>query len=407
MSRTLQGQDDALTGSWNARQKLAAQGIEPYAILTSEAWGNAVGGLKTGAQYDQLLDFGVRLDTARLGWWNGGSFLVQGHWVQRVGDGSCFDEYTGAFNPVSGVMAGDQIRVFNLYYRQTWHDDAVVVKFGQIAVDDDFMLSDYAGLFLNAAFGAMPSQVGTPLATSCGNGPSFPIYSVAAPGIFLQVRPWKPFYSQLGLYYGNPGPDEVGNYGFDWMNQSAELGLFWESGYAYTFAKHGGTFRFGLSYHTGPMDDFSAMNDGNAPVERQAVPNYYVVNDFQLLTDGEGKTKLGLFCRGGITPEPDLSMVSLYADCGLNWFAPLRSRPDDVAGVAISYTQFGRAFRDSTGPDGIADDETTLELAYRAQVTRWLTMQADTQILFNPAVNSNSHSRETAVVLGLRAVVTF
>lgn len=34
-------------------------------------------------------------------------------------------------------------------------------------------------------------------------------------------------------------------------------------------------------------------------------------------------------------------------------------------------------------------------------------MQADVQLLFNPAVNSSSNSRETATVLGLRAEITF
>ena len=117
---TSSAQDSALLGAWGVRQKLAAQGVEPYAVLTSEVWGDVSGGLKTGAWYDHLLDFGVRLDTAKLGWWNNGSFLVQAHWVQHIGEGDCFGEHTGAFNPVSGIMAGNQIRVFNLYYRQSW-----------------------------------------------------------------------------------------------------------------------------------------------------------------------------------------------------------------------------------------------------------------------------------------------
>lgn len=401
-------QEDAVTGAWNVRQQFATNGVEPYAILSSEVWGDVSGGLKTGVWYDQLLDFGIRLDTAKLGWWDNGSFLIQGHWVQHNGSGGCFDEYTGGFNPVSGIMAGDQIRIFNLYYRQSWLDEAVLIKVGQIAVDDDFMLSDYAGLFLDSAFGSMPSQVGTPLATSCGNNAAFPIYSVASPGMVLQVRPVESFYSQAGLYYGNPGPDESDNYGFDWVNQSsAELGLFWENGVNYKLFQRAGTFKVGLAYHTGPKDDFNTSYNGNVPVEKQTVPNYYAVNDFQLLADKEGHAKLGLFCRGGFTPDPDLSTVSLYADAGVNWFAPLPVRPDDVAGVAVSYTKFGESFRQSTGPNGIAADETTLEFTYKAQITRWLTMQADTQLLFNPAVNSGSNTRETAVVLGMRAVVTF
>lgn len=76
-------------------------------------------------------------------------------------------------------------------------------------------------------------------------------------------------------------------------------------------------------------------------------------------------------------------------------------------GLAVSSTRFGDGFRQRTGPGGFPEDETTLELTYRAQVTRWLALQADAQLLFNPATNPDSGSRETAVVLGLRAQVSF
>ena len=397
-----------LTGSWLARAKMEERGVAPFAVLTTEAWGNVAGGLQQGGWWNSLLDFGVELDTAKLGWWQGGSFMAQCHWVESSGSRGCFGEYTGAFNPVSGIMAGNQLRVFNLYYRQSWREDAVVLKAGQIAVDDDFMKSEYGGLFINSAFGAMPSQVGTPLASSCGNPPAFPIYSVAAPGVFLAVRPAEAFTTQVGLYYGRPGLDVPSNHGFDWASQAPpELGLFWENGYAYRVAGRAASVHVGLSFHTGPVDDFSAATMGSVPATTQTVPNYYLTHDLALVADREGKTKLGLFARGGITPQPDQSMVAWYADGGLNWFAPLPGRPDDVAGVAVSYTRFGSSFQASTAPDGVASDEMTLELTYKAQVTRWMALQADAQFLFNPAVNPGSGSRETAIVLGLRANITF
>ena len=403
-----EGTSGALTGTWAARMKLESNGVASFAVLTTEAWGNAAGGLKTGAWWNSLLDFGVELDTAKLGWWQGGRFMMQANWVENLHDGVCFDNYTGGFNPVSGIMAGDQLRVFNLYYQQSRRDDAVMLKVGQIAVDDDFMGSDYTGLFLNSAFGAMPSQVGTPLATSCGNPPAFPIYSVAAPGICLALHPSEPLSTPLGRYYGRPGFDVPDDHGFNWASQtSPELGLFWESSYRYKLARRPATLRFGLSYHTGPVDDFSGSTAGDPPATTQTVPNFYLIHDLELLADREGKTKLGLFARGGITPQPDRSMVAAYVDGGLNWSAPLPGRPHDVAGVGVSYTRFGGDFQASTGPDGVASAETTIELTYKAQMTRWLALQADLQFLFNPAVNPSSGTRETATILGLRAEMAF
>jgi porin len=224
----------------------------------------------------------------------------------------------------------------------------------------------------------------------------------------VSLRPTETTFTQLGLYYGRVGFDERGNHGFDWAEQSpAELALFWEGGCHYRLANRPATVRFGLSYHTGPVDDFDARTTGDPPATRQTVPNFYLIHDLQLLADPAGETKLGLFCRGGIAPEHDRSMVPLYADAGLNWFAPCSCRPHDVAGMAVSYTHFGDDFRRSTGPDGVAEEVTTVELTYKAQLTGWLALQADAQFVFNPAVNPDSGSRETATVLGLRAEVSF
>jgi len=399
---------DTLTGGWAARARAEDRGVAPFAVWTTEGWGNVAGGLEQRGWWNSLLEFGFEMDTAKLGWWQGGSFMVQTHWVQNLHNDTGFSDDTGGFNPVSSIEAGDQLRIFNLHYRQSWREDAIALKLGQVAVDDDFMTSDYASLFLNSAFGAMPSQVGTPLATSSGNIPAFPIYSVAAPGVYLRLRPVEAVYTQLGLYYGRPGFDERDNHGFDWANQApAELGLFWESGYTYKLAQHPATARFGLSYHTGPVDDFSGTAPEVPPATQQTVPNFYLIHDLELVSDSEGRTKVGLFARGGITPESDRAMVAWYVDGGLDWVAPLPSRSDDVAGIAVSHTGFGDDYRESTGPDGVASGETALELSYRAQITRWMTLQADAQFLFNPAINPDSGSRETATVLGLRAEIRF
>jgi porin len=399
---------DRLIANWPARSKLEESGVTPFAILTAEVWGTAAGGVERRDWWNTLLDFGIELDTTRLGWWEGGNFMLQVHWVENLRENVDYGAFTGAFNPVSSVMAGNQFRLYNLYYLHTWGNDSVALKMGQIAMDDDFMGSDYAGLFLNSAFGAMPSQVGTPLATASGSGAAFPIYSVAAPGVFVRVRLTDSIATQLGLYWGRPGLDVPSNHGFDWASQSPpRLGVFWENSYVYKLAGHPATFRLGLSYHTGPVDVFSGTPTSEPPSTEQTVPNLYLIHDLELLADASGKTKLGLFARGGLTPHPDRSSVAAYADGGLDWFAPLPSRPDDLVGIGMSCTWFGSNFRESTGPDGVAANETTLELTYKAQITRWMSLQADAQWLFNPAVNPSTGSRETATVLGVRAEITF
>ena len=394
--------DEVLSPLRQMHRSVEDSGIAPFAAFTSEAWANVHGGIDRGAWYNHLLDFGLELDTGKLGWWQNGTFVIQFHWVEHAGEGSCFEESAGSFNPVSNISAKDHFRVYNLHYAHEWRDGLISLKLGQIATDDDFMGSDYSAMFLNSAFGAMPSQVGTPLAASCGNSSAFPIYSVAAPGLFFRWNPNDRFYSQVGIYHGRIGPDAEDNYGFSWAESPLELGLFWESGMNHKLLQRSGTLRLGLSYHTGPRDDFSG-NESVSETSQQA-PDLYVIHDWSILETAEGNPKLGWFWRAGFAPEHDCNIVDFYADTGLNWFAPIPTRDADAAGIAISYTRFGDDFRNSA--TGIAADETTVELTYQAQINRWFVLQADTQFLFNPTANSGS-SRETAIVLGLRGITSF
>ncbi len=396
--------DDRLPRVLQIRSEIEDRGVVPFATFVGEGWANVHGGVDQGAWYNHLLDFGVELDTARLNWWEGGLFVVQFHWVSHAGKGSCFEDRTGVFNPVSNISAKDHFRIYNLYYAHEWRDGAVSLKLGQIAADDDFMVSDYSSLFLNSAFGAMPSQVGTPLASSCGNFSGFPIYSIAAPGLFLRVNPVERFSSQIGLYHGRIGADASDNHGFDWASESPfELGLFWENAIQHDALNRPGTLRLGLSYHTGPRDDFSCDEPNSETSQR--CPDFYVIHDWALLNTAEGNPKLGWFCRAGGASEPDCSVVDFYADTGLNWFAPFPVRDADVAGIAISYTRFSNAYRKREA--GGSRDETTIELTYQAEIKPWFILQADTQLLFNPGIDPGTGDRRTAVILGLRGVASF
>lgn len=406
----LRAQDSAdsagLIDHWPPRARLEEAGIHPFGTLTGDVWDLAAGGRQTGAHGDTLLDFGVALDTAKLGWWPGGRFLIQGHWLQNEGGPACFSANTGAADPPGNLMAENHLRLFNLCYRQSWADDTVVLKAGQVAVDDDFMLSDYAGLFLNSSLGALPSQVGTRLAACCGDHPAFPLYPVAGPGALLSVKATPKISLQAGVYDGEPGADEANNHGYDWsLHAHTGVGVFYEGEYTYAIGSHAGAFRAGGTGHTGAFDDYAGINAGVAHASADGICSFYAINDFALLADGGGKTVLGGFVRAGVSPQTARSMVMAYGDAGLSWFAPLPGRGQDVAGAAFSWTQFSDDFRHAPDADGLPAAQSALELTYRAQATRWLALQADVQFLFNSVDGAGSTG--TATVLGLRAVLTF
>jgi len=223
--------------------------------------------------------------------------------------------------------------------------------------------------------------------------------------VWLQLRLSESFIWQTGLYYGGPGPDAKDNYGFDWDRASHSGALvFTEASWRYRIGGGDATLRVGGSYHSGHFENYDAIQAGRTTTIARGLASFYAIHDLVLATDAASEPKLGLFGRAGLSPQRDRGVVTAYADAGLNWFAPLPGRPDDVAGAAVSWTRFGRSFRATRG---VATNETTVELTYKAQLTPRFTLQADAQFLLNPAPNAVSGQHETAAVLGLRAQISF
>ncbi len=383
--------------------------LAPSLTATGEIWSDRKGGHAQGSRWNTLVDLGISIDLAQLAAPQNSELVAQVFWVknQRRHESMC--NLTGAFNPVSGLQAGDQIRVFNLHYRQTWADDTCAVKIGQIAIDDDFMGSEYAGLFANSAFGAMPSQVATPLASDAAGTPAFPVYSVAAPGLQFMASLSDSNSWLLGVYHGGPGPDEKDNHGFDWEPaRTSGVVAFLESVWHGSLAGRTSTFRVGGSCHTAKFDDLLAINTGKETgTTTRGLYSFYVSHDLTLMEDSKGAPAFGVFWRAGLNPQPDRCVVHTYFDAGFKWFSPLPGRTGDVVGIAMGCTEFGREYRRLTGSNTLARRETTAEVTYRAQITDLFALQADLQFLGHHSDQTDSGTFHTATVVGLRSELSF
>jgi porin len=379
--------------------------VQPSLTVTGEFWHNASGGLATGSRWNSLADLSVEVDLARLGAFTGASLTAQLFWIENQKTSTNFTDLTGAATPVSGLNAGDAWRLFNLFYRQSWADDRFALKIGQLAIDDDFMGSDYASLFAHSALGAMPSQVATGHSGHTGGSCAYPIFAVAAPGVHFSGALNDTFSLQLGAYHGGPGHDRRTNHGFDWDDVSGQGAVFfYEGAYRFTLAGKPSTLRVGGALHTGRFDDFATLAaDSDAP-EVRGLYSFYLIQDLVLLARDTEHPTLAAFWRAGLSPQRDRSAVRRYVDAGLNWFAPLPGRADDIAGLAVSYTEYGDAYRRHN--PALAAAETALELTYRAQATDRLALQGIVQRHFNPQPTEDAR-RHTATVFALRAELSF
>ena len=177
---------------------------------------------------------------------------------------------------LSDWEAADTFRVYNLYVRQALDDDRVVIKLGQIAADTDFMVSRYGGIFLNAAFGDLPSQ---------NLNIDAPVYPLAAPGVFASGRPWPWLTGRFGAYTGDAGDDVAGNHGFGWkLGNNAGYTFFSELAASAAGCCLPATYTLGGIYDTGGSDQFGTG------AERDAHYELYLMVDQALLADDHGRS---------------------------------------------------------------------------------------------------------------------
>ena len=84
-------------------------------------------------------------------------------------------------------------------------NDRLAVKFGQLAADQDFMISKGGGYFLNATWGWPAITV----ADLPSGGPAYPL---ATPGVRVALSPNDKLGLMVAVFNGDPaGPNCIGN----------------------------------------------------------------------------------------------------------------------------------------------------------------------------------------------------
>ena len=135
---------------------------------------------KRGSDYDGLTQMVLQLDTQRAFGWYGGMFNVSA--LQIHGRNLSADNLL-TLQTASGIEADRATRLWELWYQQKFLDeDRLDIKIGQQSLDQEFMVSQNALLFVNTMFGwpMLPS------ADLPGGGPAYPL---SALGVRLRARP--------------------------------------------------------------------------------------------------------------------------------------------------------------------------------------------------------------------------
>ncbi|CAG9257231.1 Porin [Paraburkholderia unamae] len=391
---------------------------------TSEYMGNLSGGTQRGGAYQGLTEFSLGMDTQKAFGLPGGIFNVSGFQIHGT---SLSTRNLQTLQSASGIEADASTRLWELWYQQTLPGGKVDVKVGQQSLDQEFMISQYANVFMNATFGwsALPS-VDLP-----AGGPAYPLSSL---GVRVRATPTDAITVLGGVFDGNPAPGEGDPQKLNASGTNFNLGngtlVIGEIQYAInqppannSDAKSNGlpgTYKLGFWYNSNRFaDPATGMTGVGGPVTHRGNYSIYAVADQMVWRPAaDSPQSVGVFARVMGAPG-DRNLVDLGINAGVTLKAPFKGRDNDVAGLAVGYAHIGSHAQDYASAQAVATPgypsrsaETVLEATYQYQVAPWWQWQADFQYFFRPAggiPDPQNPSRRIGdeAVLGVRMTIQF
>ena len=395
---------DSLTGGWfGAAADLKEHGVGLGATEISEVLGVLSGGSRGGVVYEGRLELDLDIDLGELIGLNNTVFHT--HAFQIHGRGLSGNYLGSNFETVSNIEATRAARLFDIWVEHGFLDNALSVRLGQIAADDEFYTSLNTGGLMNATFG-FPAVLATALPSG---GAEYPL---ATPGIRVKYAFTNAITVQLGVFNGDPAggdpgislgavdPQTSNPDGTQFAIDHSPLVIL-EASYAVdadTETSPTDVYKIGVWRQGGRYDDVAVDSAGRSlalPGTQTPRPHagdfgIYFVADALVYKVADDRSVNG-FLRMGTAPT-DRNFIGFDIDGGFAFKGPIASRPDDIASLGASFAQVsGRvadlfaAFQRYAGSTTPAPDyEAVIELNYQIGLAPWWTLQPDLQYVFHP-----------------------
>ena len=287
------------------------------------------------------------------------------------------------------------------------------LKIGQQSLDQEFIGSQYSGLFIN-------TMMGWPLIPSVdlyAGGPAYPLSSL---GVRLRAQPFSNVTVLGGVFDDNPpggsfyddsqvrGAEQAGTK----FNVKTGALFFAEVQYSINQPALGeldrgkgpkglpGVYKLGGWYDTGFFPDqriddtglsLADPNSSGNPKMRHGNFSIYGVFDQMIWRpDPDEARAIGIFARLMGAPG-DRNLASFSVNGGIELKAPFKDRDDDTVGLGFGVAKVsGSAIKldqdvNSFGtPSPVRSSETFVELTYQYAVAPWWQVQPDFQYVWTP-----------------------
>jgi porin len=423
---------DTLTGDWGgARTKLKNDaGIEVGLTYVGEAFAVLGGGLAQRASYEGRLQFDLDIDLGTLIGWKGAKTHVTVFQIHN--SGHTVADNTGSIFDPSNIDALATTRLFTAWFQQGDPDkDPFSLRVGQLAADDEFIISPTAGNLINGTFG----WAGILAANMTSGGPAYPL---ATPGARVKFNPSENISVLAAVFSGDPAgancndiAQACNRYGTTFSTSGGSL---WMGELQYKVSgKLPGVYKLGGWYATADFaDQHFGINGGGAvvslgvdpsatPIQHRGNGGVYGVADQTVATIGKDGA-INLFARAGVSPS-DRNLLNYYVDGGAGFTGLLATlspdRAKDVLTVGVAYGGISpdavasdRDMAAATPPYPIRNYELLFEVSYQAQIAPWWIVQPDLQYIVHPGgnvpdPNNPAATVANAFVAGIRSTIKF
>ena len=435
------------------RTALAGHGVTVNLLESDEVQANLSGALKRGAAYDGLTTLTVQVDSAKAFGYDGGLFNISGLQIH----GRNFSQYyLGVLQNASGINTTPTTALWEAWYQQSFAEGSVDVRAGLQGIDQEFLISQNAALFVNA-------MTGWPVVPSYGlyaSGPSYPLSSL---GVRLRAKA-GPFTALAGVFQDNPpggpfandGPTRGSSrFGGNFNLRTGALAIaelqfavnpgvardtdIQPNGQAGSPQKDGagdggssdisslpGVYKLGAYYDSASFPDqrydyrgvslASPASNRQARLRRNNLALYAVADQMVWRKDAQS---ISLF--GAVMGAPgDRNAVDFGLYAGATWKGALPGRDDDTIGAVYGLATLSSGARGLDRDAGlftqpgypVRSREHLIEVFYQVQITPWLQVQPDVQYIARPSGGVPDPNRAgrvlgDAVVVGVRTNITF
>jgi porin len=394
--------------------------------------GNTLGGVKQGATMQGVTTGTLEIDTGKAFGFPGGTFHIS---ALQIHGQPLSGPYLDNLQAANGNEAEDATRLWEMWYDQAFDYNRADIKIGQQSIDNEFMVSQYSGLFVN-------TMAGWPLIPSddlYGGGPAYPLSSL---GVRLQFKPTDNETILGGVFDDNPGGGAFSD-DAQFLDRNGALfnlntGALFIAEFQYAVNQPAvgdmvqnanqssglpGIYKLGFWYDTAffpdqrfGTDGLSLANpasNGNPEMHRGNYSIYGVVDQTIWQSSADSARNLNIFAR--IMGAPDnQNLIDFSFNGGVTLAAPLPGRDNDQVGIDFGLGKVSNRAADLDRDQGITAQgtEELIEVTYQAQATPWLILQPDFQYIVNPGAgvpdpNDPAHNLRNEFVAGIRAITTF